>query len=156
MVFHVVAVGRIRDAGIRASCDEYIRRAGRGLTIVEREIADAGRRGGTASEKRRRERDLLRKAIPSRAQTVALTRTGHAVTSRELADRVQRWRESARDVALLLGGAHGLDPELVAACDAQISLSPLTLPHDLARLMLLEQLYRASTLLDGHPYHKGG
>lgn len=57
---------------------------------------------------------------------------------------------------MLLGAARGLDPELVAACDAHISLSPLTLPHDIARLILFEQLYRASRLLDGHPYHKGG
>ena len=71
MVFHVVAVGRIRDAGIRASCDEYVRRAGHGLTIVEREVADAGRRGGTAPERCRHA--WLWQMMPQRA----VPRTSH-------------------------------------------------------------------------------
>jgi 23S rRNA (pseudouridine1915-N3)-methyltransferase len=80
---------------------------------------------------------------------------GRAHTSDQFARLVGRWRDGARDVAFLLGGAHGLPDDLVQDVDAALSLSPMTLPHELARLVLLEQLYRAGTILRGEPYHKG-
>lgn len=155
MVFHVVAVGRMRDTALRAACDEYLRRVGRTARIELHEVAEAGRAGGTPALARRIEGERLQRAAPRDAVQVALTRGGRACTSEQFARRVGRWREGARDVAFLLGGAYGLPDGLLEHAGNALSLSPLTLPHELARLVLLEQLYRAGTILRGEPYHKG-
>ncbi|HET7038845.1 MAG TPA: 23S rRNA (pseudouridine(1915)-N(3))-methyltransferase RlmH [Gemmatimonadales bacterium] len=155
MVVRVVAVGRLRHAGLRDLCDEYRRRAERGLRIEVREVAEAGRRGGTPAEARRLEAERLRAAVPAGTRLVALTRAGRALASDDFAALVGRWREEARDVALLLGGAFGLDAGLLARAELRLSLSPFTLPHELARVVLMEQLYRAVSILRGDPYHKG-
>jgi 23S rRNA (pseudouridine1915-N3)-methyltransferase len=155
MVVHVVAVGRVRDAAVAAACDDYLRRARRGLGIAVHEVREAGRRAGTPAATRQVEGERLQGALPAGARLVALTRTGRALSSTEFAAVVRRWREDARDVAMLIGGAHGLPDDLLAACETRLSLSALTLPHELARLVLCEQLYRAMTILRGEPYHKG-
>lgn len=154
MVIHLVAVGRVRDASLAAACDGYATRAGRYVKLAIHEVREAGRRADTPELTRRLEGERLRAAVPDGARLVALTREGSALSSRAFAKRVARWRESARDVAVLLGGADGLDPALLEASE-RVSLSPLTLPHELARLVFLEQLYRAGTILRGEPYHKG-
>jgi len=155
MVVHVIAVGRVRDAALAAACDDYVRRERRGLGIVVREVREAGRQAPTLAAARMVEGERLRAAVPPGARRVALTRGGRAVSSTEFAEVVRRWREDARDVAMLIGGAGGLPDDLLAACEARLSLSRLTLPHELARLVLCEQLYRAVTILRGEPYHKG-
>jgi 23S rRNA (pseudouridine1915-N3)-methyltransferase len=155
MVVHVIAVGRLRGAAIAAACDDYVRRAQRGLTITLREVREAERRAPTPAAARALEGERLRAAIPRGARCVALTRAGRAPSSAELAALVRRWREEAKDVALLIGGAHGLPEDLLATCDLQLSLSRLTFPHELARLIVCEQLYRAVTIWRGEPYHKG-
>jgi 23S rRNA (pseudouridine1915-N3)-methyltransferase len=156
MVVHVIAVGRVRDAALAAACDDYLRRARRGLGIMVREVREAGRRAPTAAAAKTVEAERLRAAVPPGARRVALTRSGRVLSSTEFAAVVGHWREDARDVAMLIGGAHGLPDDLLAACEARLSLSRLTLPHELARLVLCEQLYRAVTILRGEPYHKGG
>ena len=155
MIVRVVAVGRLRDAGLKGACEEYLRRAGRTLRLEVREVAEAGRRAARPDDARRLEAERLVAAVPAGARLVALTRAGRPVSSAELAAMVGRWREEAQDVALLLGGAFGLDPALLTRADLRLSLSALTLPHELARLVLVEQLYRAVTILRGEPYHKG-
>jgi 23S rRNA (pseudouridine1915-N3)-methyltransferase len=155
MVVHVIAVGRLRDAALAAACDDYVRRARRGLRIEVREVREAGRRGTTPAAAMAIEAERLRAAVPRGARSVALTRSGRALSSTELARVVRRWREDARDVALLLGGADGLSDHLLAGCELRLSLSRLTFPHELARVIVCEQLYRAVTILQGEPYHKG-
>ncbi len=155
MVVHIIAVGRVRDAALAAACDDYLRRARRGLGIAVREVREAGRRAPTPAAARTAEGERLLAAVPPGARCVALTRGGRAPSSTEFAGVVRRWREDARDVALLIGGAHGLPDDLLVACETRLSLSRLTLPHELARLVLCEQLYRAVTILRGEPYHKG-
>jgi 23S rRNA (pseudouridine1915-N3)-methyltransferase len=155
MTFHVVAVGRVRDVALRAACDDYLGRARRGARIEVHEVTEAGRAGGTPAVTRRIEGERLRRATPGGALRVALTREGRVHTSEHFARVVGRWREGARDVAFLLGGAHGLADGLLRDADVALSLSPMTLPHELARLVLLEQLYRAGTISRGEPYHKG-
>jgi 23S rRNA (pseudouridine1915-N3)-methyltransferase len=86
---------------------------------------------------------------------VALTRQGEPWSSRELAHQLEQWRQGRRPVAFLLGGSHGLDSDQFEAADQRWSLGPLTLPHELARVVVCEQLYRAFTILRGEPYHKG-
>lgn len=156
MVFHVVAVGRLRDGALRDLCDGYLTRVRRSLEVVVREVADAGRAAGTPKQARTLEGERLREALPRGATVVAVTRTGRAMTSTQFARQVGRWREAARDVAFLIGGAWGLPAGLIADAGAAISLGPMTFPHELARVLLLEQLYRAGTILRGEPYHKGG
>jgi 23S rRNA (pseudouridine1915-N3)-methyltransferase len=155
MVVHIVAVGRVRNAGLAAACEDYLRRAGRGLRITVREVREAGRRAPTPAAARRLEGERLRAALPGGARAVALTRTGRQMGSAELAGLVRRWQEDARDVALLIGGADGLSDDLLARSELRLSLSRLTLPHELARLVVCEQLYRAVTILRGDPYHRG-
>ena len=111
----------------------------------EREIA----------QQQREEAESIIRAIPDRAHTVALTREGAQPDSRVFAQRVGRWREAARDVAFVVGGAYGLDGRILKQAAERISLSSMTFPHEVARLLLLEQLYRGNTILRGEPYHKG-
>jgi len=86
---------------------------------------------------------------------VALARDGTPWSSQELARQLERWLLLARPVALVLGGSHGLDPALLARAAHRWSLGPLTLPHELARVVVFEQVYRGFTILRGEPYHKG-
>jgi 23S rRNA (pseudouridine1915-N3)-methyltransferase len=155
MVIRVLAVGRVRHAGLRAACEDYAGRTRRYLTLEVQEVREAGRRAADAATARRLEGERLAASVPAGATVVALTRTGSACTSGAFARRVGRWREEARDVAFLIGGAFGLDPDLIGRSEVRLRLAPFTLPHELARLVLLEQLYRAATILRGEPYHKG-
>jgi 23S rRNA (pseudouridine1915-N3)-methyltransferase len=95
------------------------------------------------------------KAIPPSAWVVALDERGERWGTADLARRLADWQRLGRDVALLVGGANGLDPRCLGRADQRWSLSPLTLPHALVRVILAEQIYRAQSLLDGHPYHRG-
>jgi 23S rRNA (pseudouridine1915-N3)-methyltransferase len=134
----VVAVGRIKDRALRAVADDYRGRLSRYTRVEEHEVKDAA---------------ALAKSVPAGALYVALEVDGEALSSVELAQRVERW--ALRDkgvVAFVIGGAEGLPRELSQAAHARLSLSTLTLPHRLARVVLYEQLYRAMTILRGEPY----
>ena len=155
MIFHVVAVGRIRHGPIREACDEYKKRASRYFKLEIQEVPDSARGGRAGIEARRREAGGLLKALPRTSTAIALSREGGTEDSRGFAERMGRWQRDARDVAFVIGGATGLDPTVFDRCDGRLSLSSWTLPHELARLVLLEQIYRAGTILRGEPYHKG-
>lgn len=154
MVFHVLAVGRIRDEPYRELCNRYLERARRYARLDIREVLTKGR-SREPDVQRRGEGDALLDALPYGAHLVAVTRGGRSADSRTFADRIQHWREGARDVAFLIGGAHGFDPRVTERAAETLSLSPFTMPHELARVVLLEQLYRGYTILEGEPYHKG-
>jgi len=139
MRYEVVAVGRVKDAALRAACDEYLGRLRRYARVEEREVKDEARLLG---------------AIPGEARLVALSRTGEPWSSPELADWTGRWDQDGRDVALVIGGADGLPGALLARAERVWSLSTLTFPHELARVIVLEQLYRAFTIRRGEPYHR--
>ncbi len=155
MELFVVAVGRLKHPALRDACSEYERRLQRYLTLETREVREAGLRDRDAAAARRSEAESIRKTLPTGARTVALTREGIAEPSRAFAQRVGNWFERERKLAILIGGAHGLDAALRDGADWRLSLSPLTLSHEIARLVFLEQLYRACTILRGEPYHKG-
>jgi 23S rRNA (pseudouridine1915-N3)-methyltransferase len=152
MIFRLVAVGRVRDASLKTAEADFIRRISRYVTFEVRECAE-GR--GNPDEVKRREGDTILKALSPRETVVALTRGGGSYSSRGFADQVSKWQESARDTTFLIGGAHGLSPEVLKRADGELSLSDMTFPHELARVMFLEQLYRANTIRRGEPYHKG-
>jgi 23S rRNA (pseudouridine1915-N3)-methyltransferase len=148
----VVAVGRLRPY-YRAACDDYLGRLARYARPAEREVRETAE--GSAAVGQRRDDAALLARVPERATLVALTREGSPWTSRELARRLERWRVGAKPLALVIGGSRGLGTAVLDQADARWSLGPLTLPHELARVVVLEQLYRAFTMLEGHPYHKG-
>ncbi len=152
MQLTLVAVGKLRPV-FRAAADEYLGRLPRYGRIAEFEVREAGR-APNAEEGCRQEGARLRERIGAGSHLVALDREGTAWSSEKLAVRLDHWRLAARPVTLLLGGSHGLDPALLASCNERWSLGPLTLPHELARVVVYEQLYRAWTILHHEPYHK--
>jgi 23S rRNA (pseudouridine1915-N3)-methyltransferase len=149
----LLAVGKLRPT-LREACDDYVRRLGRYARVREVEVREAARAPTLASQ-RQQEAARLRERVPAGATVVALAREGRSLTSEALAGQMERWQLAARPLALLLGGSNGLAPELLADADMRWSLGPLTLPHELARLVVWEQLYRGFTILRGEPYHKG-
>lgn len=110
---------------------------------------------GSPAEMRRREGAALLAALPERAFAVALDLGGEAPDSEGFARMVERWRGLGRRIALLVGGAEGLDPAVLARADARLSLGPMTWPHLLVRALLAEQWFRAQAIASGHPYHRG-
>lgn len=149
---YLVAIGKLRPA-YRALCDDYLRRLGRYTKIEEREVKEAGR-VPTSVERRREETSRVEAVLPPRATVVVLDIGGAHWSTDELARRVMQWRDSAASVALIIGGAFGLDPAFTARAAFRWSLGALTLPHELARVIVAEQWYRAWTILRGEPYHK--
>ena len=148
----IVAVGKLRSY-YRGACDDYIRRLRRYARIEEREVRETS--GPARAVSQRRDDAALLERVPDGATLVALTRGGSPWSSQELARRLERWRGDARPLALVIGGSHGLGPSLLEQARAQWSLGPLTLPHELARVVVVEQVYRAFTILMREPYHKG-
>jgi 23S rRNA (pseudouridine1915-N3)-methyltransferase len=149
----LAAVGKLRPY-YRDACDDYARRLKRYITVSECEVKEASR-APTPAAQLAEEAKRLDAKISREATVVALTREGASWSSQDLAQQLQRWLLAARPVALILGGSHGLDPTLLARAANRWSLGPLTLPHELARVVVFEQLYRGFTILRGEPYHKG-
>lgn len=148
----VVAVGK--PGALAPQIRDYEARAGRYWRI---EVAEVPRgRGRVARLVLAREAELIRARVRPDYTSVALTRGGRRYSSTEFAKWMERlsWGPG-RGVHFLVGGAYGMEAELRQECDLAMSLSPFTLPHDLARLVLAEQLYRAGTILRNEPYHKG-
>ncbi|MCB1406226.1 MAG: 23S rRNA (pseudouridine(1915)-N(3))-methyltransferase RlmH [Rhodobacteraceae bacterium] len=155
MRVHLCVVGRIRSGPERDLIDDYLKRfdrTGRPLGLgPARELEVEDKRGGGMEA----EAALLDRACPTGAVRVVLDERGETLSSPELAERLARWRDQgAQDLALFIGGADGLSPDLRAGADAALSLGRMVWPHALARVMLTEQLYRAATILAGGPYHR--
>ncbi len=153
MRLSLAVVGRLRPY-YRQAADEYARRIRRFWPMDEVEVREAGQAGNAVAQ-RREEGKRLRSVIPDGAMVVALDGAGRGWSSEQVAQRLARWRDGGQAICFVVGGAVGLDPALVAGAAERWSLGPLTLPHQLARVVVLEQLYRAGTILAGHPYHKG-
>lgn len=140
----VAAVGKVKERGLRDAIDDYAKRIGRYARYEEAELRD-----GNGEEVAAR----FAKAIPDRFRVVALEVDGVAWSSERLARFVAECEnEGVSGVAFLIGGAYGLPPETSKRADVRLSLSAMTLPHRLARLFLVEQVYRAYTILRGEPY----
>ncbi|MCA9529449.1 MAG: 23S rRNA (pseudouridine(1915)-N(3))-methyltransferase RlmH [Myxococcales bacterium] len=139
-----VAAGRIREGDLRAALDDYYARIGRYARFEELELKDAPAKDAEA---------LFARAIPNRARVIALEVDGEAPSSEGLARLIGRAENDAvQTLVFLIGGAYGLPPATSKAADLRLSLSNLTLPHRLARLLLAEQVYRGFTILRGEPY----
>lgn len=149
----LLAVGRLRPY-FREACDDYARRLGRYARYSEVEVRESSRAPSGAAQ-RADEAERLLARTPAGATLVCLARGGREYSSEALAAQLEAWRGSSRPVAFLIGGSKGLDDALIARAARSWSLGKLTLPHELARVVVLEQLYRAFTILRGEPYHKG-
>lgn len=149
----VVAVGKLRPS-LRELCDDYLRRLGKHLIVDEREVREAGRAGSALRQRDEEGRRLLEQ-IPAAANVILLDIGGAGWTSEELAQRLDGWRLAARDLVFVVGGAEGVSEAVRARASTRWSLGALTLPHELARVIVVEQLYRAGTILRGEPYHRG-
>ena len=150
----VAVVGKPRDRHLAAAIDEYETRAARYWPLEVLEVREAGGRGVSPAEVRVREGARLLERIPTGALVLACDERGERLTSPQFAALLSAARDRAQDVAFLMGGAFGLTDEVRAHASRAIQLAPWTLPHELARLVLAEQLYRAGTIARGEPYHK--
>lgn len=154
MRLDLVCVGRLKERHWREAAGEYLKRLGPYARVTVTEVPD---RDVTADEARALEAEAagILKALPEDAVVVALEIGGRARTSEEMADWLESLGTSGRSrVAFVVGGAAGLHPEVLARAEERLSLGPLTLPHQLARVVLLEQLYRAFRIIKGEPYHR--
>ena len=155
MKFRIVAVGKPRAQNIAAAIQGYEARAARYWPLEIREVREESARTATAEQVREREGERLAAAAGAGALVVACDASGELRTSAELAAWMRAEREHAvRDVAFVIGGAYGLSPAVRESAAQRLSLSRFTFPHELARLLLAEQLYRAGTIVRGEPYHK--
>lgn len=155
----VGAVGRLKDSGERALFERYwerLRATGRiiGVTDVRHAEINEGREGTTALRQASEAQRLLQ-ACGDEAWIVALDERGKSLTSEAFAELIRTWRDDGcKTMALLIGGPDGHGLAVQKAARLKLSLSAMTLPHGLARVVLAEQLYRAGTILAGHPYHR--
>ena len=150
----VVTVGRPRGVGVAEAVRDYETRAARYWPLEVHEVREEPARGASPDVVRRREGERLLAKVPAGGTLVACDERGEARTSEAFARWLQREREAGRDVGFVIGGAYGLASELRERAQLRLLLAPWTLPHELARLVLAEQLYRAGTLVRGEPYHK--
>jgi 23S rRNA (pseudouridine1915-N3)-methyltransferase len=149
------AVGRLRPGPERTLIDDYTTRfdrTGRGLGLGPLSVTEVeARKGGGAAEEAR----LLDRAAPEGALRLGLDERGTQMSSPRFARMLAGWRDDGRnDLAVFIGGADGFDPAFRDGCDALVSFGPMVWPHMLVRVMLVEQLYRAASILAGAPYHR--
>ena len=155
MKLQLVAVGTKMPAWVETGFQEYVRRFPKDMPFELLEIP-AGKRGKNADIKRilEKEGEQTLAAIPKGNRIVTLDIPGKPWTTEQLAEQLERWKQDGRDVRFLIGGPEGLAPSCKAAADQSWSLSPLTLPHPLVRVVVAESLYRAWSITANHPYHR--
>ena len=155
----IAAVGRMKSGPERELVARYLDRAsggGKPLALTGFEVIELTEsRASSSASRKADEAKALRAALPE-GIVVALDERGKSLGSEAFSALIARWRDDGRPAAsFVIGGADGLDPAFVSAADMTLSFSPLTWPHQMVRIMLAEQLYRATTILSGHPYHRG-
>ena len=150
----VAVVGKARNAAVGEAIRDYEKRAARYWPLDVHEVREERATGISVDKVREREGQRLADRVPARAQTVACDIKGRSLDSTQFAEFLQSAREEDRDLAFLIGGAFGLASDLTSQSAVKLSLAPWTLPHEIARLVLVEQIYRAGTIVRGEPYHK--
>jgi 23S rRNA (pseudouridine1915-N3)-methyltransferase len=154
MRVRILAVGTRMPAWVKDGTHEYARRLPPEYRFEVVEIAPADPRRGV-ERALREEGERLLAALAPRERVACLAIEGERLSTDDLAQRLRSWQREGRDVALLIGGPEGLAPACLERAELRWSLSPLTLPHALVRVVVAEQLYRAWSILAGHPYHRG-
>lgn len=158
MRLRIIAIGTKMPDWVEAGCNEYLKRlpGALNLDIVELPLGQRGQKSKGADIQRAiaREGEVMLKAIGEQDHVIALDVLGKPWSTEQLAGKLEQWQLSGDNFSLLIGGPDGLAPECLKRANSKWSLSPLTLPHPLVRILLVEQLYRAGTINIGHPYHR--
>ncbi|KZE33249.1 23S rRNA (pseudouridine(1915)-N(3))-methyltransferase RlmH [Crenobacter luteus] len=155
MKMTILAVGTKMPRWVDEAFDDYAKRFGRDIALELKEIKPEKRGGGVTAERGiAAEHARLIAALPPRARLVVLDERGRNWTSMQLAAGLKDWLADGQDIAFVIGGADGLSAELKQRADLTLQLSAMTLPHGMVRVMLAEQLYRAVSILNNHPYHR--
>ncbi len=155
MKLNLLAVGTKMPSWVTEGYQQYAKRMPRECSLQLHEIAPAKRgKSGSASQWMREEGERLLVAIPNDHHVVALDVKGKTWSTEQLADQLQGWQQDGRDVSLIVGGPDGLSADCLQRANQTWSLSPLTFPHPLVRIIMAEQLYRAWTISQNHPYHR--
>jgi 23S rRNA (pseudouridine1915-N3)-methyltransferase len=151
----VAAVAARPPEWVVAGYQDYAKRMPRELPLVLLDIKPEPRTTGkTAAAMMAAEATRIDTQLPTPCRRIALDEHGDAPTTRQLAERLEKWQQTGEDVAFIIGGPDGLDARIKNTAHETLRLSSLTLPHALVRVILAEALYRASSLLRGHPYHR--
>ena len=155
MRVRLIAVGSKMPKWVTEGYDEYAKRLPKDFAFELVEIPMSPRGKNTDIAKAiRKEGDAMLEAIPSNDKVIAMEVLGKEWSTEQLADQTEQWRMDGYNVSLLVGGPDGLDPRCTSRADQVWSLSRLTLPHPMVRIILAEQIYRAWTLMNNHPYHR--
>jgi 23S rRNA (pseudouridine1915-N3)-methyltransferase len=154
----VAAIGKLKRGPEQALAERYRERAvksGRGIGLRSLDVVEIAESRAREAQRRMIEESIaLANIIPKDAATVLLDPRGETIDSNKFAARLRVWNDSGHDVAFVIGGPDGLAPTLSDRADLHLAFGALTWPHQLVRIMLLEQIYRATTILSGHPYHR--
>lgn len=155
MKLRILAVGHKMPSWVEQGCAEYLKRMPREASMEIIEIKPDKRAAGKGGDQVREAEAARLLEAAGRDYLIVLDEHGKEPTTLQLAERMQQWMQDGRDIALAIGGADGLHDKVLQAADWQWSLSKLTLPHGMVRVMLAEQLYRAWSVINNHPYHRG-
>lgn len=150
----LIAVGHRQPAWADQAYEEFAKRFPPELKLQLKAVKAESRGGKSAEQLKQAEAVRIEAALPKGVRRIVLDETGSRVTTIQLSERVQAWMSDGRDAALLIGGPDGLADSLKSTADERLRLSDLTLPHAFARVLLAEALYRAWTVMTGHPYHR--
>ncbi len=154
MKIRVVTVGHRPPAWVTEAVSDYSSRLPREFELQWQEIKPLARTSTTAAKAMALEAQAIRQALPDRCRLVILDERGEDLDSARFGQRFSRWRDNGDAIAIVIGGADGIAPELKAQADEALRLSSMTLPHALVRVVLAEQIFRAWSLLANHPYHR--
>jgi 23S rRNA (pseudouridine1915-N3)-methyltransferase len=155
MQIYLIAIGQRMDAWVKQAYDEFAKRLPHECRLQLIEVPANKRTKNTDLQRViKEEGERLLAAIPSNSLVYALDSAGHQWSTEQLAGQLEQWLVDGRDIALLIGGPDGLSEQCKSRADASLSLSKLTFPHPLVRIIIAEQIYRAWSILKGHPYHR--
>lgn len=154
MQIQLIAVGNKMPDWVQQGYNEYAKRLPRECELVLKEISPDKRRSGDIARITKEEGERMIAAMAPRSHIVSLDIPGKPWSTEDLAKQLRRWQENAQPVALMVGGPEGLSPQVKELAQESWSLSPLTFPHPLVRVVVAEQIYRAWSLLNNHPYHR--
>jgi 23S rRNA (pseudouridine1915-N3)-methyltransferase len=155
MIIHFITVGQKMPKWVQEGYAEYAKRLPKNcsLNLVELPMAQRGKTGSVDKYKTEEAKRILA-AVPKGARLIVLDEHGQQVTTKQLADKLEDWLGGGQDVALIVGGPDGLDQSLIQQAQWKWGLSKLTMPHPMVRILVAEQIYRAYSVINNHPYHR--
>lgn len=155
MKIFILAVGHRMPEWVNIAWEDYAKRMPSDWAVTLKEIKPEPRTSGkTPQQMMAAEAKRIEASLPEHALRIALDEHGKDQSTQAFANKLQSWHQSSQNIAIIIGGPDGLDPEFKANCDGLVRLSSMTMPHPMVRVVLIEQLYRAWSILNSHPYHR--